>query len=455
MKVWKIAILLIFSGLCNSALAQHENHGQEQHPTHEATGPTEQRVNEAPGQHPASEAAHGAGEAAHGGAAHDPCAADGHHTEKPFNAGDNAVEHIAESNAIHIVGDLWFHLPVIVKDKTAGLKFLGSSSQFEVLPHSHGTGSRAVDRYVLYHGAVERVRDDRFPTGPVKIGNIFSTMDTSGKKPKELDFVCYNGEIFPLDKKTTYDGGLMGGGVTSFSDFSITRNVFFMLLTLLGLSFLFISVARAYKKRDGMAPKGVQGFMEPLIQFVTDEVAKPNIGKNYMKYVPYLLTAFFFVLGLNLLGQIPFFPFGANVTGNISVTIVLALITFLITTFSGNKHYWEHIVWMPGVPAVLKIFLITPIEILGIFLKPLTLLLRLFANIAAGHIVILSFVSLIFILGKAGESVGGSLAGMAMSIPLTLFMMALELLVAFLQAYIFIMLSAVYIGAAVEEPAHH
>ena len=171
--------------------------------------------------------------------------------------------------------------------------------------------------------------------------------------------------------------------------------------------------------------------------------------------MPYLMSAFFFILGLNLIGQIPFFPGGANVTGNISITIVLALITFLISTFSANRHFWEHTLWMPGVPAVLKIFILTPIEILGVFLKPFTLLLRLFANITAGHIVIISFVSLIFILGKAGTSIGGSAAGAAASIPLTLFMMTLELLVAFLQAFIFTMLSATYIGTAIEEPHHH
>jgi F-type H+-transporting ATPase subunit a len=228
-----------------------------------------------------------------------------------------------------------------------------------------------------------------------------------------------------------------------------------MLLTCLILFFVFRSVANAATKRRGQAPRGLQNFIEPFVTFIRDEVAKPNIGPKYEKYMPYLLTAFFFILGLNLIGQIPFFPGSANVTGNISITIILALITFIISTFSANKHFWEHTLWMPGVPAVLKILILTPIEILGVFLKPFTLLLRLFANITAGHIVILSFVSLIFILGKSGASTGGSIAGIAASVPLTLFMMTLELLVAFLQAFIFTMLSASYIGAAVEEPHHH
>jgi F-type H+-transporting ATPase subunit a len=443
MKVWKLVILLIINGLCTFALAQEGAHNPEQHPA----GQPERTVNQAPGEHTMPETGHPAGDS------HDPCAAH-EHEEEPFDAGSNAVEHIADANAIHVFGDIFIHLPVILKDKTAGWKFLGSTANFEVTPHSHGSGAKAIDRFVLYKGAIERVRDDRFPTGEVAIGNMYSTESEVAGKIKYQDFVCFNGETFPLDKKSTLDGGVMGGGMTSFMDFSITKNVFTMLLTVLGLFFAFTTAARAYKKREGQAPKGLQGFLEPLILFIQEDVCKPSIGPNYMKYVPYLLSAFFFILGLNLIGQIPFFPGGANVTGNISITIVLAIITFLITNFSGNKHYWEHIVWMPGVPAVLKIFLITPIEILGIFLKPITLLLRLFANISAGHIVILSFVSLIFILGKAGASVGGSVGGMVMSVPLTLFMSALELLVAFLQAYIFVMLSATYIGSAIEEHHH-
>ncbi|MCB0576171.1 MAG: F0F1 ATP synthase subunit A, partial [Saprospiraceae bacterium] len=193
----------------------------------------------------------------------------------------------------------------------------------------------------------------------------------------------------------------------------------------------------------------------PFYIFIRDEVAKPSIGPKYEKYMPYLLSAFFFILGLNLIGQIPFFPGSANLTGNISVTIVLAVLTFLLTMLSSNKHFWEHTLWMPGIPPVLKIFILTPVEILGIFLKPFTLLLRLFANITAGHIVVLCFVGLIFIFGGAGTSISGTITGALTAIPLTLFMMALELLVAFLQAFIFTMLSATYIGMALEEPHHH
>jgi F-type H+-transporting ATPase subunit a len=171
-----------------------------------------------------------------------------------------------------------------------------------------------------------------------------------------------------------------------------------------------------------------------------------------MKYMPYLLTAFFFIFLNNLLGLVPIFPGGANLTGNIAVTLVLALITFVIVSFSGNKHYWHHIFAMPGVPGwVLAI--LTPVEVLGMFLKPFVLMIRLFANITAGHIIALSFFSLIFVFGEtsAGAGYGVAIGSWAF----TVFMAMLELLVAFIQAYVFTFLSAMYIGAAVEEPHHH
>ena len=321
--------------------------------------------------------------------------------------------------------------------------------------HHHGNGEVAQDGYVLVHGSIMRIQNPAYAKGEVKVDDYTHQDTTINGKKRTLYYAVINGACNLLDAKTTYDGGIMGGGITSFYDFSITRNVFTMLLTVLILFLVFRSVANSATKTHGHAPKGLQNFIEPFYTFIRDEVAKPNIGPKYEKYMPYLLSAFFFILGLNLIGQIPFFPGGANVTGNISITIVLALLTFIISTFSAKKHFWEHTLWMPGVPAVLKIFILTPIEILGIFLKPFTLLLRLFANITAGHIVILSFVSLIFIFGDAGKSTNGSIAGIVASVPLSLFMMTLELLVAFLQAFIFTMLSATYIGTAIEEPHHH
>ncbi|MFN4254321.1 MAG: F0F1 ATP synthase subunit A [Saprospiraceae bacterium] len=385
---------------------------------------------------------------------HQPAAAH-HKGDAPYNAGETAIHHIADANAIHVVGDVYIHLPVILYAPSQGWTFT-TTAAFH--PHHHGNGTIAKDGYVLAHGNVLRVKAADFPKGEVEVGEAYAReIEVDGKK-KEVFFLEQGGKEYELEKKTSWDGGLMGGGITGFYDFSITRNVFTMLLTCLVLFLVFRSVAAASVRRAGQAPTGLQNFIEPFVTFIRDEVAKPNIGPKYEKYMPYLLSAFFFILGLNLIGQLPFFPGSANVTGNISVTIVLALLTFLISTFSANKHFWEHTLWMPGVPAVLKVLILTPIEILGLFLKPFTLLLRLFANITAGHIVILSFVSLIFIFGGATEhgagSVGGSAAGAAASIPLTLFMMTLELLVAFLQAFIFTMLSATYIGTAIEEPHH-
>jgi F-type H+-transporting ATPase subunit a len=171
-----------------------------------------------------------------------------------------------------------------------------------------------------------------------------------------------------------------------------------------------------------------------------------------MKYLPFLMALFFFILGLNLFGQIPFLG-GSNVTGNLGVTLVLAVFAFLVTNLSGNKHYWEHVFWMPGVPSGVKLIL-TPVEFLGVFIKPLTLMLRLFANITAGHMVVVIFVSLIFMFSNNGTSMIGGFATAIPSALLTLFMMSIELLVAFIQAFVFTILTASYIGAAIEEPHH-
>lgn len=225
-------------------------------------------------------------------------------------------------------------------------------------------------------------------------------------------------------------------------DFSITRNVACMWMGMLILLIIFLSVSGAYKKREGKAPKGLQSFMEPLVIFVRDEVAIPNIGHKHAKFLPLLLTIFFFILINNLLGLVPFFPGGYNLTGNIAVTIVLATITLITVNFSGNKHYWKHI-FLPHIPLWLYPIMI-PVEIIGIISKPFALMIRLFANITAGHIIVLSLISLIFIFG--------TLAIAPVSVIFVVFMDTIELLVAFLQAFIFTMLTALFIGMAVEEP---
>jgi F-type H+-transporting ATPase subunit a len=238
----------------------------------------------------------------------------------------------------------------------------------------------------------------------------------------------------------------------TFIDLSITKNVFNMLLGFIILSVMFLSIKKAYVDRKGKAPKGLQSVMEPVIQFMSDEVVKPVLGDKSDRYMPYILSVFFFILINNLLGLVPFIG-GINTSGNISFTFVLAFCSFLLINLSGNKNYWQHIFVMPGVPKWVLVIL-TPIEILGVFLKPGVLMLRLFGNITGGHIAVLSIVSLIFIMGKLGTSIGGATAGGVIAVPILLFVDAIELFVAFLQAYVFALLTTIFIGAAIEEHHH-
>ncbi len=227
-------------------------------------------------------------------------------------------------------------------------------------------------------------------------------------------------------------------------DLSITMNVAAMLVAAFIGLMLFISLGRSYARSGVSEPRGMQGFFEPIILFVKDEIAAPNIGEHkHERFMPFLLALFFFILINNLLGLIPFIPFGANVTGNISVTLVLALATFTVTQISGNSYYWRHILANPDVPFWL-IPVMTVIEVVGMIAKPFALMIRLFANVTAGHIIVLSLVSLIFIFRSVWVSPA--------SILFVLFMNCLELLVSFLQAYVFTLLSALFIGTAVEEP---
>lgn len=363
----------------------------------------------------------------------------------PYDASGIAVHHISDQNFFHInlfVKEFFIPLPCILKSKEDGLSVF-SSGKFGHI--HHGDGDMAYKGYVSYGGSVHRVVDDNFPMEHVEIGGFHADTTAHGT------YVCYQNKGYLIESKTVWDGGMIGGSVTSFYDLSITKNVMTMILVALFVGWIFMTCAKRYIKRDGQAPKGLQNFMEPFFLFIQDEVAKPVIGPKYAKYMPFIMALFFFILGLNLIGQIPFLG-NPNVTGNITVTAVLAVCTFIITTINGNKNYWEHVLWMPGVPWPIKLIL-TPIEILGLFLKPITLMIRLFANISAGHIAILSFVGLIFIFGNSGQSIGGGIGGVLAASFLALFMSCIELLVAFIQAFIFAILSASYIGAAIEE--HH
>ncbi|MFP4662976.1 MAG: F0F1 ATP synthase subunit A [Bacteroidales bacterium] len=332
-----------------------------------------------------------------------------HVDDEEFDVTEMVFDHIMDSHSWHIADytddsghkhAISIALPVILWHE--GQLDVFMSSAFD---HGHATVTKGDNNYFLYQG------------------DIYLT-DEEGSIHHEINEETGKSEISnaaPLD-------------------LSITKNVAAMIISAIILLLVFLSVARAYKKRPGK-PAGLQGFMEPLFLFVRDDIAKPNIGEKYEKYLPYIMTVFFFILFNNLLGLIPFFPGGANVTGNISVTMTLAAFTMVITNVSGTKQYWKHIFATPGLPFWLYPIMI-PVELIGIITKPFALMVRLFANITAGHIIILSLVSLIFIFKTA-------MMGFV-SVPFVLFMDILELLVAAIQAYIFTLLSALFIGLALE-----
>jgi len=291
-----------------------------------------------------------------------------------------------------------FPLPVILWDQKTGLNVF-SSSKFH---HGETVANVNGNYYKLYHGKIY--------------------------KTNALGTIHYDDYHHAINEKPL--------------DFSITKNVSFIFLVSLLMFIVFSRMAKSYK--TNLMPKGIGRLLEPIILYIRDDIAIPNIGKKkYKKYMSYLLTVFFFVWIVNLLGLT---PLGVNVTNNIAVTLALSLMTYLITIFSGNKDYWKHIFWMPGVPTPMKIIL-APIELLGTIIKPFSLMIRLYANITAGHVVLMSIIGLMFIFKNW---IGSPLSfGLAFALSL------LELLVAALQAYIFTMLSALYFGSAVEEHDHH
>nr|WP_315897973.1 F0F1 ATP synthase subunit A [Mucilaginibacter pallidiroseus] len=321
------------------------------------------------------------------------------HEEEAFNPSEVILEHIADSHSLHLWGTTSIPLPVILyTDK--GIETF-SASKFE---HGHADYQGKYYTYRLVKDKVHIVGE----------GSDLSAAATVLKP---------NGKLV---------------------DFSITRNVASMWLSIVLLFIIFFSVSAAYKKREGKAPKGLQSFLEPVILFVRDDIARPNIGYRYQRFMPLLLTIFFFIWINNLIGLVPFFPGGANLTGNIAVTFVLAFITLIIVNVNGNKYYWKHI-FAPDVPVWLYPIM-WPVELVGIISKPFALMIRLFANITAGHIIVLSLISLIFVFKSAYVSV--------VSVPFVVFMDVLELLVAALQAFIFTLLTALFIGTAIEEHHH-
>ncbi len=243
------------------------------------------------------------------------------------------------------------------------------------------------------------------------------------------------------------EGNIIATDGSAVYDFSLTKNVVQMFIALAVLVLLMTGIAKKYRSGQGVttAPKGWQNVMEPVITFVRDDVAKPNLGKKWNKYLPYLLTVFFFILINNIFGLI---PGSANVTGNTAFTAVLGIISLVVILFSTNSHFWGHIFWPPGVPLGVKIILI-PVEVAGVLIiKPAALIIRLFANMVAGHIIILSFISLIFIFGEMNKGAGWGFS--PISILFTVFIYFIEILVAFIQAFIFTNLTAVFIGQSFE-----
>ena len=313
---------------------------------------------------------------------------DAYEEEERFEPGEMILHHIADAYSWHFFDGPYgtLYLPVILFSRDRGLEVFSSHNFYDE-----------------HHNVIEY-----------------------------KDYKLEHGHIYPTQE---------GRHIT---DISITKNVFAMFVSVLLMLLIFINVKKGYVKNEGGPPSGIQSFFEPIIIFIRDEVAKPNIGAKYERFLPYLLTIFFFIWFNNMLGLL---PGSANVTGNIAVTGTLAIFTFIITQFSGNKSYWGHIFNTPGVPWWLKIPipLMPIVEMIGMFTKPFSLTVRLFANITAGHIIILSLYSLIFIFKSA---IVGSI-----SVLFAIFMTFLELFVALLQAFIFTILSAMYFGAAVEE--HH
>ena len=318
---------------------------------------------------------------------------------KAFDPNETILEHIADSHYWHLGGEKYIPLPVI----------LYTDKGFETFSSA-----------VLNHGEA----------------NYKGKYYTYALVKDRISIIGSHGEVIPSESLIHVHGKLI--------DFSITRNIVALWLSVILLLIIFIGIASSYGKRAGKAPKGLQSFLEPVIMFVRDDIARPNIGYKHQRFMPFLLTIFFFILINNLIGLIPFFPGGSNLTGNIAVTFVLAIFVLFIVNFNGNKYYWKHIL-LPDVPWWLYPIM-WPVELISIISRPFALMVRLFANIMAGHVIVLSLIALIFIFK--------SLAIAPVSIAFVLFMDVLELLVAFLQAFIFTMLAALFIGTAVEEHHH-
>lgn len=360
--------------------------------------------------------------------------------KEAVDSGKIIIGHVTDSHSWHICDyktkdgkehSVAVNLPIILIDD-GHLEFF-SSKQFH---HGHAVYQGKEHTYALVGGGLEKE-----------------------------EVICVekaNPELIPVDAETVEVGEEVflkltdaEGKTVKPLDLSITKTAAAIIIAVTLLIVIILASAKKYKVRGTAAPHGMQSLIEMLVLHVRDGIVEPILGRNTNRFLPYLLTLFFFIFFCNILGLIPIFPAGANITGNIAVTAILALITFFITNFNGNKHYWKDIFNTPGVPAWLKVFPLMPIvELVGVFTKPIVLMIRLFANMTAGHIVILGFVVIIFILSNSlGMAVGGAVS--VVSVIFAVFISLLECLVAYIQAFVFTMLSALYISMAVEEPETH
>lgn len=357
-------------------------------------------------------------------------AKEGNEPEK-FNAKETILHHVLDTHDWHITDipagidengkkkykPIALHLPWFFYSSEKGFQFAGSSKS---LPEMG---------FLAHHDHLYALKD-----------NVKVPLDEHGHLDIEGEFEEWEAANIDHHHK--------------IYDFSITKGSLQMLLVGLAMVLVFGAIAKAYARNKGKAPSGMQSFFEPIIIFIRDDIAKEYLQEKATKFLPYLLSLFFFIWFANLLGLT---PFNSNIMGNISVTAALALLTFILVNVNGNKDYWKHIFNTPGVPWWLKfgIPLMPVVEIIGVFVKPFALMMRLFANITAGHMMVLCLVSLIFILGQNGLEpvIGFSIAPFSVALTVAIFL--LEMVVAIIQAYIFTLLTAVFIGLAIEEHDDH
>lgn len=358
-------------------------------------------------------------------------------TGQEIDSGKIIIGHVTDSHSWHICDytskdgkehAVAVNLPIILIDEGHLVAF--SSKQFH---HGHAVYEGKHHTYALVGGGLEKEEVVCVEEANPEIAQVGDELVEVGEK------------LYVKVKDAD-------GKVAKPVDISITKTAAAIIIAVALLLIIILASAKKYKVRGTAAPRGMQSLLEILVLHVRDDIVAPILGHHTSRFLPYLLTLFFFIFFCNILGLIPIFPAGANITGNIAVTAILALITFLITNLNGNKHYWKDIFNTPGVPAWLKIFPLMPVvELVGVFTKPIVLMIRLFANMTAGHIVILGFVVIIFILSNTlGMAVGGAVS--VVSVIFAVFISLLECLVAYIQAFVFTMLSALYISMAVETP---